>query len=391
MNSLRNVLETGRLVVVTGSGGVGKTTMSAALGAFAASQYNRRVLVLTVDPARRLADALGLESFGNAVVEIESSALVRNGVSPAGRMFAAMIDTKASWDELITRCAPNAEVRDKVLSNKLYRNLTERFVNSHDYIAMERLFEAQQSNDYDLVIVDTPPSRNALDVLDAPRRMKEFFASRLLKLLTSQAQSRLFSLASKPFFLVADRILGARFLSDITEFFTLFRTMEDGFVKRANEVEAVLKQQDTSFMVVTTLESGPLHEAEFLIDALRERGFSLNTVIANRVTPQELVSQAQAALIKLEASIQDPPFVQAVVQATEGVEPTSDQISRVVSTIARKSAEAVRKGQAEQTTLEDLRARSKDAQAELCICAISGADIARATALVALGESVHPA
>jgi anion-transporting ArsA/GET3 family ATPase len=377
--------------VVTGSGGVGKTTMSAALGAYAASQYNRRVLVLTVDPARRLADALGLESFGNAVVEIESSALARNGVPPAGRMFAAMIDTKASWDELITRCAPNADVRDKVLSNKLYRNLTERFVNSHDYIAMERLFEAQQSNAYDLVIVDTPPSRNALDVLDAPRRMKEFFASRLLKLLTSQAQSRLFSLAAKPFFIVADRILGARFLSDITEFFTLFRTMEDGFVKRANEVEAVLKQQDTSFMVVTTLESAPLHEAEFLIDALRERGFSLNTVIANRVTPQELVSQAQAALNRLEASIQEPSFVQAVVQATEGAEPTADQISRVVSTIARKSAEAVRKGQAELSTLETLRIRSAGAQAELCMCAISGAEIARATALVALGESVRPA
>ena len=391
MNTLRNVLENGRLVVVTGSGGVGKTTMSAALGAYAASQYNRRVLVLTVDPARRLADALGLESFGNAVVEIESSALARNGVPPAGRMFAAMIDTKASWDELITRCAPNADVRDKVLSNKLYRNLTERFVNSHDYIAMERLFEAQQSNAYDLVIVDTPPSRNALDVLDAPRRMKEFFASRLLKLLTSQAQSRLFSLAAKPFFIVADRILGARFLSDITEFFTLFRTMEDGFVKRSNEVEAVLKQQDTSFMVVTTLESAPLHEAEFLIDALRERGFSLNTVIANRVTPQELVSQAQAALNRLEASIQDPSFVQAVVQATEGAEPTADQISRVVSTIARKSAEAVRKGQAELSTLETLRNRSAGAQAELCMCAISGAEIARATALVALGESVRPA
>ena len=391
MNTLRNVLENGRLVVVTGSGGVGKTTMSAALGAYAASQYNRRVLVLTVDPARRLADALGLESFGNAVVEIESSALVRNGVPPAGRMFAAMIDTKASWDELIARCAPNADVRDKVLSNKLYRNLTERFVNSHDYIAMERLFEAQQSNAYDLVIVDTPPSRNALDVLDAPRRMKEFFASRLLKLLTSQAQSRLFSLAAKPFFIVADRILGARFLSDITEFFTLFRTMEDGFVKRANEVEAVLKQQDTSFMVVTTLESAPLHEAEFLIDALRERGFSLNTVIANRVTPQELVSQAQAALNRLEASIQEPSFVQAVVQATEGAEPTADQISRVVSTIARKSADAVRKGQAELSTLETLRNRSAGAQAELCMCAISGAEIARATALVALGESVRPA
>ena len=391
MNSLRNVLENGRLVVVTGSGGVGKTTMSAALGAYAAAQYNRRVLVLTVDPARRLADALGLEAFGNAVVEIDSSALTRDGKPPAGRMFAAMIDTKASWDELITRCAPNADVRDKVLSNKLYRNLTERFVHSHDYIAMERLFEAQQSHDYDLVIVDTPPSRNALDVLDAPRRMKEFFASRLLKLLTSQAQSRLFSLAAKPFFIVADRILGARFLTDITEFFTLFRTMEEGFVKRANEVEAVLKQHDTSFMVVTTLESAPLHEAEFLIEALRNRGFALDTVIANRVTPQELFSQAQVALDKLEASIQDPSFVQAVVKATETVEPTAGQISRVVSTIARKAAEAVRKGEAEHSTLTALHKRCTDSQAELCVCSISGAEVTRASALVALGDSVHPA
>ena len=162
-------------------------------------------------------------------------------------------------------------------------------------------------------------------------------------------------------------------------------------MKRANEVEAVLKQHDTSFMVVTTLESAPLHEAEFLIDALRQRGFLLNTVIANRVTPQELVSQAQAALNKLEASIQDPSFVQAVVKSTEAVEPTAGQISRVVSTIARKSAEAVRKGEAERSTLEALRKRSAGSQAELCICAISGAEIARATALVALGESVHPA
>jgi len=391
MSSLRTVLESGRLVVVTGSGGVGKTTMSAALGAFAASQYNRRVLVLTVDPARRLADALGLESFGNAVVEIEPSALARDGMSPAGRMFAAMIDTKASWDELIERCAPNADVRDKVLSNKLYRNLTERFVHSHDYIAMERLFEAQQSPDFDLVIVDTPPSRNALDVLDAPRRMKEFFASRLLKLLTTQAQSRLFSLAAKPFFLVADRILGARFLTDITEFFTLFRTMEDGFVKRANQVEAVLKQHDTSFVVVTTLDSAPLHEAEFLIDALRVRGYSLNTVIANRVTPQALVAEAEAALSRLEMSIQDPSFVQEVVKATEDAEPSAEQISRVVSTISRRSAEAVRKGLAEQATLDVLCNRSAESQAELCICAIRSAEITRATALVALGESIHPA
>ena len=391
MNNLHEVLENGRLIVVCGSGGVGKTTMSAALGAYAATLHNRRVLVLTVDPARRLADALGLESFGNAVVEIDSLALTRDGRSPAGKMFAAMIDTKASWDELISRCAPNDEVRDKVLSNKLYRNLTERFVHSHDYIAMERLFEAQQSQDYDLVIVDTPPSRNALDVLDAPRRMKEFFASRLLKLLTSQTQSRLFSIASKPFFLVADRILGARFLSDITEFFGLFRTMEAGFVARANAVEAVLKQRDTSFVVVTTLESAPLHEAEFLIDALQEREFPLTAVIANRVTPSELIGRVDNALQVLESSIQDPSFVQSVVAATQSVDPSAQQISRVINAISRKSAVVVKQAKTEQVALVSLQGRCAKANAQVCISPISGGEITHATALVALGESVHPA
>ena len=391
MNNLREVLKNGRLIVVCGSGGVGKTTMSAALGAFAATIHNRRVLVLTVDPARRLADALGLESFGNAVVEIDSTALMAGGKMPAGKMYAAMIDTKASWDELISRCAPNDEVREKVLSNKLYRNLTERFVHSHDYIAMERLYEAQQSDDYDLVIVDTPPSRNALDVLDAPRRMKDFFASRLLKLLTSQTQSRLFSLASKPFFIVADRILGARFLSDITEFFGLFRTMESGFVSRANAVEAILKQTDTSFVVVTTLEPAPLREAEFLIEALQERDFPLRTVIANRVTPSELIGRVDNALQVLESSIQEPSFVQSVVAATQASDPSAQQISRVINAIAEKSARAVKVAKNEQIALVSLQERCAIAGAEVCISPISGGEITHALALVALGESVHPA
>jgi len=354
MNNLRDVLQHGRLVVVCGSGGVGKTTMSASLGAFAAHAYQRRVLVLTVDPARRLADALGLDSFGNAVVDVDPQLLMHNGVAPAGSMYAAMIDTKASWDELIARCAPNAEVCEKVLTNKLYKNLTERFVHSHDYIAMERLYEAQQSSNYDLIIVDTPPSRNALDVLDAPKRMKEFFASRLLRLLTSQAQSRLFSLAAKPFFIVADRILGARFLSDITEFFTLFRTMEEGFVARANEVEAVLRQQDTSFMVVTTLEPAPLRESNFLIDELRNRSFHLSSVIANRVTPFELLRVVEGSLGSLQQSIQDPRFVHAVVGATESLEPSAEQVARVVNAIAQGSELAVSQGKVDLDRLHHL-------------------------------------
>ena len=391
MNNLREVLQHGRLVVVCGSGGVGKTTMSASLGAFAAHAYQRRVLVLTVDPARRLADALGLESFGNAVVEVDQRLLMHNDMVPAGSMYAAMIDTKASWDELITRCAPNAEVCEKVLTNKLYKNLTERFVNSHDYIAMERLYEAQQSSKYDLVIVDTPPSRNALDVLDAPKRMKEFFASRLLRLLTSQAQSRLFSLAAKPFFIVADRILGSRFLSDITEFFTLFRTMEEGFVARANEVEAVLKHKDTSFVVVTTLEPAPLRESDFLIDELRNRSFHLGSVIANRVTPAGLLRDVEDSLGSLQQAIQDPLFVQAVVGATESLEPSAEQVARVVNAVAQGSELAVKQGKVYLDRLHRLGQHCNEAGAQLYVCAVAETELKSASDLVAIGDSVEPA
>ena len=263
------------LVVVCGSGGVGKTTISAALGLRAALRDGKKVLVLTVDPARRLADALGLVEIGNKVVQVDLG-------SATGELHIGMIDTKASWDDLINRVAPSPEIAAKVTANGLYRNLTERFVHSHDYIAMERLFEAHERGGFDLVVVDTPPSRSAIDVLDAPQRMLDFFGSKLLKFLTTPTRSIVSSIASKPFFLVANRILGARFLGDITDFFTLFRTMEQGFVERNKRLTEVLRSEATSFVVVTTLESGPLHEAEFLLGALRERAFAVGAVVANR-------------------------------------------------------------------------------------------------------------
>ena len=310
-----------RLLVVCGSGGVGKTTIAAALGVRAAIEDGKRVLVLTVDPARRLADALGLQEIGNVVVEVDVSSH-----DTAGRLFVGMIDTKASWDELITRVAPSADVAERVIGNQLYRNLTERFVHSHDYIAMERLYEAYLSDAYDMVIVDTPPSRNALDVLDAPQRMQDFFASKLLKFLTAPGQSRLFSLAAKPFFVVADRILGARFLADITDFFTLFRTMEAGFVQRNAQVSGVLRGPETAFAVVTTLESAPLFEAQFLIDELRRRSYPLGLVVANRAIDPALAARATSDLQALDTSTH-----QAVVDALAPVE--KDRVARVVTEV----------------------------------------------------------
>ena len=308
MAELDNLLASREMILVAGSGGVGKTTIAAALGVAAAERQKSRVLVITVDPARRLASALGLEEFGNVPVRIGPSAFEEAGVKVRGEVWVAMLDTKAGWDELITRQAPDDETRAAVLANPLYENITRRFVHSHEYLAMEQLHDLHARGEFDLVIVDTPPSRNALSILDAPARMREFFGSRLLRWLTVPYRSRLFTVASKPFYQVADRVLGSRFLQDIADFFVLVQAMETGFVRRATEIEALLVDPRTAFVVVTTLETAPSHEARFLARSLVQRGMSLGAIVANRVLPESLASTAAAdsAAALLEAADADP-------------------------------------------------------------------------------------
>jgi anion-transporting ArsA/GET3 family ATPase len=307
------LLASKEMVLVTGSGGVGKTTVAAALGVSAAVHQGGRTLVLTVDPARRLADALGVGALGNRATRVPASAFAAAGVEPRGELWAAMLDTKAGWDELIRRHAPDAEVRDAVLANPLYQNITSRFVHSHDYLAMEQLHELHSSGEYDLVVVDTPPSRNALDVLDAPSRMIEFFGSRLLRWLTVPYRSRLFTIASRPFYQIADRVLGSRFLRDIADFFVLFQAMEKGFVTRARAVEALLGDPRTTFLVVTTLETAPAHEAGYLARELLSRDYHLGAIVANRVLPPALTRRgAVGSANRLAKRVDDEEFVNAV-------------------------------------------------------------------------------
>jgi anion-transporting ArsA/GET3 family ATPase len=269
------------------------------------------VLVLTVDPARRLATALGLGVVGNTALRVPPAAFAEAGVACRGELWVAMLDTKAGWDDLIRRHAPDAALRDQVLANPLYRNITGRFVNSHDYIAMEQLHDLHASGRYDLVIIDTPPSRNALDLLDAPGRMREFFGSRLLKWLTVPYRSRLFTMASKPFYQVADRVLGSRFLQDIAEFFILFQTMEAGFVKRATEVERLLTDDRSTFVVVSTLEVAPAREARYLADELHRRNMPLGAMVLNRTMPAGL---RQPSVAKAAASLRDVAADAALVR-----------------------------------------------------------------------------
>jgi anion-transporting ArsA/GET3 family ATPase len=293
---LEQLLASKELVVTCGSGGVGKTTTAAAAGAMAAAHLGGKVLVLTVDPARRLATALGLERFGNKEVQVPPELFHDAGINPRGELWAAMLDTKQSWDDLVRRHAPDPDTRDAILKNPLYNNITGKFVQSHDYIAMERLHDLHASGHWDLVIVDTPPTRNAVDFLDAPERMADFFSSRLLRWLTVPARSRLMSTASKPFYTVADRILGSQFLQDIAEFFILFQTMYDGFVERAEAVQRTLQDDCTTFIVVSTLEPAPAREAEFFLRALAERDLNLGGLVLNKVLPEYLLDQQTGQL-----------------------------------------------------------------------------------------------
>ena len=333
MAELDNLLASREMVLVAGSGGVGKTTIAAALGVAAAERHKGRILVMTVDPARRLATALGLEEFGNAPVQIDPAAFAESGVRVRGEVWVAMLDTKAGWDELITRHAPDEATRDAVLANPLYENITRRFVHSHEYLAMEQLHDLHARGEFDLVIVDTPPSRNALSILDAPNRMIEFFGSRLLRWLTVPYRSRLFTVASKPFYQVADRVLGSRFLQDIADFFVLFQAMESGFVRRAKEVESLLVDPRTAFVVVTTLETAPSYEARFLARALLDRGMSLGAIVANRVLPDSLASTeaTDSAVALLDAVGGDLPG-----EVAEVVGASPKQVGAVLKRIATR-------------------------------------------------------
>ncbi len=326
--SIEQLLAAKEIVIHCGSGGVGKTTTAAAAAAMAATHLGGKVLVLTVDPARRLANALGLEEFGNVETQVPREAFSDAGVEPRGELWAAMLDTKQSWDDLVTRHAPDETTRDAILANPLYQNIAGRFVQSHDYIAMERLYEIHKSGRYDLIIVDTPPTRNAIEFLEAPERMADFFSSRLLRWLTAPARSRVINMASKPFYTVADRILGSKFLQDIAEFFLLFQTMYDGFVERAAAVTSTLADKRTTFVVVSTLESAPLREAEFFIDALDERGLQLGAVVLNKVLPGWFLDRGATGAAKALCT-----DAAAIAKQLDGELGDSEQVARVLHEI----------------------------------------------------------
>jgi anion-transporting ArsA/GET3 family ATPase len=334
--SMDGLLATKEIVIACGPGGVGKTTTAAAAGVMAAVRHGSKVLVLTVDPAKRLADALGLEGIGNTEHRVPDEAFRAAGVKARGELWVAMLDTKESWDALIRRHAPDRQTRDEILANPLYQNISGKFVQSHDYIAMERLYEIHSECDYDLIVVDTPPTRNALDFLDAPQRMADFFSSRLLRWLIVPYRSRLVNVATKPFYSIADRILGTEFLADISEFFILFQSMYDGFVERSEAVERLLSDRRSTFIVVSTLEAVPLREAEYFAEQLVSRRLHLGAIVLNKVLPDYLRGSEGTAVADAmnERSAELAALLAPELAAVDPAMGDPDQISRVLGEVA---------------------------------------------------------
>ncbi|RHW26704.1 ArsA family ATPase [Nocardioides immobilis] len=271
------------IIVCCGSGGVGKTTTSAAL-ALRAAEQGRKVVVLTIDPARRLAQSMGIEELDNTPRPVQ-------GVAGDGRLDAMMLDMKRTFDEVVESQA-SPEKAQQILANPFYIALSSSFAGTQEYMAMEKLGQihrdAQKAGTYDLIVVDTPPSRSALDFLDAPERLSSFLDGRFVRLLMAPARGPA-KLMTAGFSLITNsltKILGAQFLKDLQMFVSALDTVFGGFRQRAQRTYSLLQAEGTAFLVVAAPEPDALREAAYFVERLSEDGMPLAGLIVNRASPE---------------------------------------------------------------------------------------------------------
>ena len=284
MSSITEILAHRRICICAGSGGVGKTTTSAAIAAGLAAR-GQKVAVLTIDPAKRLADSLGLEELGNEPRMVDPALFTEAGVEMKGELWAMMLDAKATFDELVVRNAPDEASRDRILGNRIDRQISSALAGSQEYMAMEKLYEIHQSGEYDFLVLDTPPSRNALDFLDAPKRLTQFIEGRSLQIFMKPTgiATRVVGRGSAVMFQLLRRVIGFDLLSDIGEFLQAFSGMVDGFRERAKSVSALLADPATSFIVVCGPQGEPIEEAIYFQRRLLEAELPVGGIIVNRV------------------------------------------------------------------------------------------------------------
>ncbi|MFC5831667.1 ArsA family ATPase [Nonomuraea insulae] len=283
-----------RIIVCCGAGGVGKTTTAAALG-LRAAERGRCAVVLTVDPAKRLAQSMGLTELDNTPRLITSP-------EGDGQLYAMMLDMKRTFDEIIEAHADPVRAR-QILSNPFYQSLSSSFSGTQEYMAMEKLGQLRRSDEWDLIIVDTPPSRSALDFLDAPERLGRFLDGRFIRLLTAPAKAggrSAFRLLNAGFGLMAGamtKLLGAQVIKDLQTFVSALDAVFGGFRQRAEMTYRLLQAPGTAFLVVAAPERDAMREASYFVERLAEERMPLAGLVVNRVheSPASALSAARSA------------------------------------------------------------------------------------------------
>ncbi len=284
-------LEGMRVCICAGSGGVGKTTTAAAL-AMGLAARGAKVAVVTIDPAKRLATSLGLAELGNEPRLVDPELFAAEGRDMHGELWAMMLDPKRTFDDLIGRLAPDGGARDEVLDNRIYKELSGAVAGSQEFSAITKLYELHREGGYDVIVLDTPPSRNALDFLDAPARLTQFLEGRALRmfLAPSGLASRVVGRGTGAVFSVLKRLTGVDLLNDLSVFFRALSGMLDGFRERASSVGALLRDPSTTFLIVTSPEPEPVEEAIYFRSQLARARMPFGGLIVNRVNGQELLS-----------------------------------------------------------------------------------------------------
>jgi anion-transporting ArsA/GET3 family ATPase len=286
MTALPERLEGKRICIVAGSGGVGKTSASAAL-ALGLAAAGQRVAVVTIDPARRLADALGLEELGNEPRMVDPAVLeaATPGSEMRGELWAMMLDPKATFDALIAKLAPDERTREDVLGNRIYAQLSSAIAGSQEFSAVAKLYELDRDGGYDAIVLDTPPSRNALDFLDAPDRLTDFFDGRALKLflVPTGIAARVMGAGTGVVFSILKKLTGVNLIDDVSVLLRSMSGLIEGFRARAAAVKALLADPATTFLIVASPEREPVAEAIFFRQKLREARMPFGGLIVNRV------------------------------------------------------------------------------------------------------------
>jgi anion-transporting ArsA/GET3 family ATPase len=299
-----DVIDVSSVIVCCGSGGVGKTTTAAVLG-LEAARRGRRAVVVTIDPARRLADALGLDGgLASEPQRIELELGGAKAASAGGELWAMMLDTAATFDGLVRRHAESDEQIERIISNSFYRNIAGALSGTQEYMAAETLHELHGDDRFDLVVVDTPPSRNALDFLEAPGVLTRFLDHRLFRLLMLPTRGglKVLGTATQPILKAIGKVVGSDVLADSVAFFQAFAGMETGFRERADDVVRLIRAPETSFVVVAAPRHDTIDEAVWFANQLIDQGVGVTTAIINRTHPQfgdgtagEAASEAAAA------------------------------------------------------------------------------------------------